>query len=187
MCGPVCRNATMRCSLFFFCGTSMSTPFPSMSILLSRLGLNAPLTGCSGRHKDRAQGEGRPWALCSGERQTFDTIKPCARGWTQFHLAIHLWLTLSHGSSALYQSHFSTSHFWQHHKCARCLCGPLHFEGLFIFWAEGPAHVERPCTHWSFHLTASMLFCLKRNEKNLSGCEMLQSAERHEDIPLRWR
>lgn len=35
---------------------------------------------------------------------------------------------------------------WHHHKCARRLCGPLHSEGLFLFWPESsessPAHAD---------------------------------------------
>lgn len=54
---------------------------------------------------------------------------------------------------------------------SRPLCGPPHFEGLFIFSAEGTAHKEQPCTHWSLHL---VFCCSWKGMKIYVACSMLK-------------
>lgn len=55
---------------------------------------------------------------------------------------------------------------WLHHKCAECLCGPLHFE-VCSFSRLKAKNTEQQSTHWSFHLTLSIFAVLWKDRKSL--------------------
>lgn len=121
--------------------------------------------GVQGQHTRGKQ----PWALSSSEQKTFHTIKPSVWASTQFHLPIHAWFSLSHGSAALCQCHFTTSH-----KCVYRLCGPLHFEGLVIFWAESTTHSEG-CAHTDRSIWQEIFCCARKGMK-------ISPAVRHDNM-----
>lgn len=122
-----------------------------------------PFTDCNYyEHKDSVQGDSKPWALSSGKKKTFHTIKPCAWVWTKFHLPIHLRFSLSHGSSALCQCHFTTFYsdiITSVHVVHMALCTLP-----FLRWMHRAQRAEmHTLIFWSFDLTIIILLCLENN------------------------
>lgn len=135
----LCAKKTMSgCMFFLLKGTCW---FLFLPILHCRV---SSASCCFNRLQLRMQGQSNkatrrgPWALSSNEPQIYCTQS------SDVHEpgpdSIHLWVTFSCSSSALYQCHFTTSHFDSITSVHVVSVALLHFEGLFIFQAEDRTH-----------------------------------------------